>query len=388
MIEIEKQIEIVTSISKAISLKQAGLHEPEFKGNEFRYVEDCLKSTFVSSVGAYVNRFEEAICKYTKVKYAVAVVNGTSALHTALVLSGVQPGDEVLVPALTFIATANAVTYCGATPHFIDSNEENLGIDAEKLREYLKTIAVSKNGLTINKKSGKVIRAIIPVHVFGHPCDIDEILTIANDYGLVIIEDAAESLGSTYKGKHTGNFGLMGVLSFNGNKIVTTGGGGAIMTNDEKIAERATHITKTSRISSKWDFVHDEVGFNYRMPNLNAALGLGQIEGIDEKVTKKRELFRKYQIAISGIDGVRMLEEPKTSKSNYWLQAIILENSSPENLDSMLNLFNNQGISARPVWRLLPLQTPYMKCQSDDISQALRISKKVINIPSSPSLAD
>lgn len=386
MLDIDKQTEIVSSIAAALSVEKAGLHEPEFTGNEFKYVKDCLDSTFVSSVGTYVNVFEKAICEFTNAKHAIAIVNGTSALHTALLLAGVKPGDEVLVPALTFIATANAVSYCGATPHFVDSNEVNLGIDSEKLRIYLKRIAISKNGITLNKNTGKVIRAIIPVHIFGHPCDIDEILEIANEYGLKVIEDAAESLGSTYKDKHTGNFGLMGVLSFNGNKIVTTGGGGAIVTNDEIIAERATHITKTSRIISKWDFVHDEVGFNYRMPNLNAALGLGQIEGIGEKIKKKRALFLKYREAIKDIDGVRMLEEPRTSKSNYWLQALVLENSTPANLESILNLFNDRGLSARPIWRLLPLQSPYKNCPSDNISQALRISETIINIPSSPSL--
>ena len=269
--------QVVDAIRRVAGTKPVGLHEPTFDGNEWKYLKECLDSSYVSSVGKFVDQFEENLAEYTGAKYAISVVNGTSALHIALKLAGVQPGDEVLVPALTFIATANAVSYCGATPHFVDSEEHTLGIDASKLRSYLNLIVDVEFNQSINKVTGKVIRAIVPMHTFGHPSDLDALLSISNDFNIVLVEDAAESLGSYYKGQHTGTFGLLSATSFNGNKTITTGGGGAILTNDEWLAKRAKHLTTTAKKAHQWEYDHDEIGYNYRMPNINAALGCAQL---------------------------------------------------------------------------------------------------------------
>jgi aminotransferase in exopolysaccharide biosynthesis len=286
---------ILSAIHSVVGSGPVKLHEPTFAGNEWLYVKECLDSTYVSSVGKFVDRFEADLTAYTGAKHAVAVVNGTAALHVALLLAGVKANDEVLVSALTFVATANAISYCGATPHFVDSEDTTLGIATAKLREYLGAHTQQVNSQCVNISTGRVIRAIVPMHTFGHPGDIDGLLAVARDFNIVLVEDAAESLGSTYQGQHTGTFGLVGTLSFNGNKTITTGGGGAILTNDSDIARRAKHITTTAKVPHAWEFIHDEIGFNYRLPNLNAALGCAQLEQLPDKLIAKRMLFNRYQ---------------------------------------------------------------------------------------------
>jgi aminotransferase in exopolysaccharide biosynthesis len=279
--------EVTKAVRKVVGEGPVKLHEPTFDGNESRYLQDCIDSTYVSSVGKYVDQFEIELAKFTGAKHAISVVNGTAALHLALKLAGILPGDEVLVQGFTFVATANPVTYCGATAHFVDIEDENLGIDPIKLFEYLKEISTTSDGLTINTKTGKTIKALIVMHTFGHPSKIDELNEIAKRFNLVLLEDAAESIGSYYKGRHTGTFGAMGTLSFNGNKTITTGGGGAILTNDSELAKQAKHLSTTAKIAHKWAFNHDQIGYNYRMPNLNAAIGCAPLERLPNKLENK-----------------------------------------------------------------------------------------------------
>ena len=326
---------IVNAIQSVVGEGPVGLHEPTFTGNEWLYVKECLDTTFVSSVGKFVDRFEDDLASYTGAKHAVAVVNGTAALHIALVLAGVQTNDEVLVPSLTFIATANATTYCGATPHFVDSEDSTLGIAPAKLRDYLEAHTAQHSGQCINIATGQVIRAMVPMHTFGHPVDIDGLLAVAHDFNIVLVEDAAESLGSLYHGHHTGTFGLMGTLSFNGNKTITTGGGGAILTNDSAIARRAKHITTTARLPHAWELIHDEIGYNFRLPNLNAALGCAQLEQLPDKLISKRKLFNRYQTAFAAIKEAKLIAEPAQCESNYWLQTIMLNADQAHQRDAI-----------------------------------------------------
>ena len=365
------------------------LHIPIFEGNEIEYVTDCIKSNFVSSVGEYVNRFEKAICEYTGAKYAILTVNGTAALHVPLILVGVEENDEVLMPALTFIATANAVSYIKAIPHFVDVDEKSLGIDADKLDEYLSSIVfIDDNGYCINKNTKRKIKAIVPMHTFGHPVDMDKLKKVAIKYNLKIVEDAAESLGSFYKGTHTGNFGELAAISFNGNKIITTGGGGCILTNDEKLAKKAKHITTTAKIPHPWEYEHDMIGYNYRMPALNAALGLAQIEKLPEFVEKKRKLAKKYQELFADAKEFKFFTEPEYAKSNYWLNAIIL-NKGYENLrDEILKDTNENGVMTRLVWKLMHHLKMFKDCPRMDLSVSESLEKRVINIPSSAYLGD
>ena len=316
---------VIGAITGAIGSKPSVLHEPSFNGNEWQYLKECLDSTFVSSVGKFVDQFEIELAKYTGADYAIAVVNGTAALHAALKVIGVGTGDEVLVPTVTFIATANAVSYCNATPHFFDCLPNDLGIDFTKLRDYLVRNTRQVSGLCINKNTNRAIKAIVPMHVFGHPVAMDELLALCKEFNIELIEDAAESLGSFYRGKHTGTFGKIGTLSFNGNKIITTGGGGALLTSDPLLAKRLKHITTTSKIPHPWNYYHDEIGFNYRLPNLNAALGCAQVEVLDSFINKKRELYEIYKKSFEGVNGVRLISEPSGCKSNYWLQGIIMD---------------------------------------------------------------
>ena len=378
--------EIVISLKKVVGESAVSLHEPIFKGNELRYIQDCIDSTFVSSVGRFVDRFEDELTKFTGAKYAVAVVNGTAALHIALKISGVKCGDEVLVPALTFVATANAVAYCNATPHFVDSETHTFGVDFLKLREYLSKHTEQRDKQCVNKLTGKVIRAFVPMHVFGHPANIDELLSIAKDFNILLIEDAAESLGSYYQGQHTGTFGLMGILSFNGNKIITTGGGGAILTNNEHLAKYAKHLTTTAKLTHDWEFRHDEIGYNYRMPNLNAALGCAQIEQIQAKIQSKRKLYTLYSEEFRKIEGVTLIKEPKNCKSNYWFQTLMLSQKYSDQLLQILELTNNSGLMTRPVWTLMHELEPFKECPRMDLSTAESLSKRLINIPSNLNL--
>lgn len=378
--------QIVSAIHSVVGTGPVGLHEPTFTGNEWLYVKECLDSTFVSSVGKFVDRFEDDVASYTGAKHVVAVVNGTAALHIALLMAGVKANDEVLVPSLTFIATANAISYCGATPHFVDSEDATLGVATGKLRDYLQAHTQQHCGHCVNITTGKIIRAIVPMHTFGHPMDINGLLAVAHDFNIVVVEDAAESLGSTYHGLHTGTFGLMGTLSFNGNKTITTGGGGAILTNDATIARRVKHITTTAKVPHAWEFIHDEIGYNYRLPNLNAALGCAQLEQLPIKLIAKRTLFNHYQAAFSPLEGAKLIAEPAQCHSNYWLQTIMLDADQTHHRDAILQATNQAGLMTRPVWRLLHQLAPFANCPRMDLAAAEQLAQQLINIPSSPSL--
>jgi aminotransferase in exopolysaccharide biosynthesis len=378
--------EILDAIRSVAGKPPVALHEPSFNGNEMLYLRECIDTTYVSSVGKFVDKFENDLADFTGAKYAVSVVNGTAALHIALKLAGVKSGDEVLIPALTFVATANAIVYCNAIPHFVESEEATLGIDAGKLREYLLANTEQHAGQCVNKISRKVIRALVPMHTFGHPSDLNGLLSIARDFNLSLVEDAAESLGSYYEGKHTGTFGLFGTLSFNGNKTITAGGGGAILTDDEVLAKKAKHLTTTAKIPHAWEFRHDEIGYNYRMPNLNAALGCAQLEQLPNKLSAKRELFELYEIAFKEISGVNLVREPAKSVSNYWLQTLILDENCASERDLILQRTNDLGFMTRPSWTLMNELAPFAISPSMDLSVSKSLSDRIINIPSSPGL--
>jgi perosamine synthetase len=377
---------IVQAIQSVVGNGPVALHEPRFCGNEWIYLKECLDSTFVSSVGKFVDRFEDELAAYTGAKCAVAVVNGTAALHVALRLAGVEAGDEVLLPSLTFIATTNAVAYCGATPHFVDSEELSLGMDARALREHLSSISDMHSNNCINRNTGRVIRAMVPMHTFGHPVNVEELLSVAHDFRLQLIEDAAESLGSTVGGCHTGTFGLMGTLSFNGNKTITTGGGGAILTNNLELGARAKHLTTTAKLPHRWNFVHDEVGYNYRLPNLNAALGCAQLEQLPSFLIDKRNLFARYQLAFANFSGVQLVTEPLGCRSNYWLQTLLLDESRANQRDAVLTATNDAGLMTRPAWTLMHRLPMYHKAPRAPLPMAESLERRLINIPSSSGL--
>jgi len=364
------------------------LHEPEFGGNEREYVKDCLDSGWVSSVGAYVDRFEQMLCDYTSSPYAVASVNGTAALHICLLLAGVKAGDEVLVPAVTFIATANVVTYCNAIPHFVDVEERTLGLDPNKLNDYLEEVSEFRGNVCYNRFTGRPIRAVVPMHTFGHPVDIDPLQELCERYHLVMVEDAAESLGSLYKGQHTGTRGLASSLSFNGNKTITTGGGGAILTNSASIAKLAKHMTTQAKTPHRWEFNHDMVGYNYRMPNINAALGCAQLEQLPGFIEKKRNLASRYREAFKDVQGIRFFTEPDFARSNYWLNVLILNEEFAYKRDNLLESTNNAGIMTRPLWMLMHKLSMYQDCPRMDLSLAESLESRVINIPSGASLGE
>jgi perosamine synthetase len=368
--------------------KPIPLHEPCFTGREWDYVKDCLDSGYVSSVGQYVGKFEEALVRFTGVNYAAAVVNGTAALQICLKLACVQPGDEVLLPALTFIATANAVCYCGAIPHLVDSEMDSLGVDGEKLADYLKEAAELQNGISYNRQTHRPMKALIAMHTFGHPVNLELLLQVCGKYGLELIEDAAESLGSYYKDVHTGNFGRLSALSFNGNKIVTTGGGGAILTNDETLYKEAKHLTTTAKLPHRWEFVHDEVGYNYRMPNLNAALGCAQLAQIEQFLLRKRALAEEYRKAFADIPGIAFFTEPSWARSNYWLNTLILSEENVPLRDLILEETNNQGIQTRPAWVLMNRLPMFLTCPRMDLSTAESLAQRIINIPSGARLGE
>lgn len=380
--------QVVTSIRSVVGPGPAALHEPSFNGNEWRYVKECLDSNFVSSVGKFVDQFELDLAQFTGAKNAIVVVNGTAALHMALKLAGVKAGDEVLIPALTFVATANAVTYCNATPHLVDSEEGTLGVDAGKLREYLTSHTEQRSNQCVNQATGRVIRALVPMHAFGHSADLDGLLGIAQDFNIVLVEDAAESLGSYYNDRHTGTFGLLGTLSFNGNKTITTGGGGAILTNDSALARHAKHLTTTAKLPHRWEYRHDEIGYNYRMPNLNAALGVAQLEQLPHKLLAKRMLFDRYKDAFANVPGVTLFEEPDRSRSNYWLQTLLLDPEQAHLRDSILESTNSATYMTRPAWELMSELLPFKYCPHMDLTTAQSLSRRLINIPSSSSLIE
>ncbi len=364
------------------------LHEPEFAGNEWNYVKECIDTGWVSSVGSFVDRFERDLAIYTGAACAVATSNGTSALHVCMLLAGVQPGDEVLVPTLTFVATVNAISYAGATAHFVDSEATSFGPDAQSIEAHLRAVAEVVDGPCRNRLTGAPIRALVAMHVFGLPCDLDALDALAQRWNIVLIEDAAESLGSSYHGRHTGNVGRVAALSFNGNKIVTTGGGGAILTNDLELGRRAKHLTTTARTPHRWNFLHDEVGYNYRLPNLNAAMGCAQLERLPEMAERKRVLAQRYEQAFRDVPGVRFVKEPADTRSNYWLNAIVLDDVSLERRDALLSALNDAGYMSRPVWTLMHRLPMYARCPRSALPVAERLEASIVNLPSSAKLGD
>jgi len=364
------------------------LHEPYFGGNEWAYLKECIDTGWVSSVGKFVDQFETKLSEFTGARYAVATVNGTAALHTCLKLVDVTAGDEILVPALTFVATANAISYCGAIPHFVDSEERTLGLDPCKLADYLAEIADIRVDGCFNRRSGRRIKAVIPMHTFGHPVDLAPLAELCARYKLELIEDAAESLGSYYNGRHTGNWGMMSALSFNGNKIVTTGGGGAILTNDESLAKLAKHVTTTAKMPHRWEFNHDMIGYNYRLPNINAALGCAQLEQLPVFLEKKRTLAQRYKEAFKAVNGISFFTEPDFAVSNYWLNVLLLDEDNAAERDALLEATNSQGVMTRPAWTLMHKLPMYSSCPRMDVSVAESLERRIVNIPSSVAMGE
>jgi aminotransferase in exopolysaccharide biosynthesis len=357
------------------------LHAPTFIGNEKKYMEECIDTTFVSSVGKFVDRFEEDMSKYTGAAKAVVCVNGTNALHMAMLLVGVEKDDEILTQALTFVATSNAISYIGAHPVFLDVDKETLGLSPKSVKNWLHKNAEIKNGECYNKKTGRRVKVCIPMHTFGHPMLIDELLNVCNEYHIDVIEDAAESLGSFYKGKHTGTFGKIGVLSFNGNKTITTGGGGMFLFQDEELGILAKHLTTQAKVPHRWEFVHDHIGYNYRMPNINAALGCAQLENLEKFVLNKRETAKKYGEFFQTIDGVTFFEEPKNCRSNYWLNVVILNDWKAQ--QEFLEYTNDHGIMTRPAWQLMNKLEMFKQCETDGLENTQWLEERIVNIPSS-----
>ena len=379
---------IIRSIKKLLGEGPHFLHEPSMGKKETNYVTETIKNNFVSTKGIYVQKFEKKIKNYTKANHVTSTINGTQAIFIALKALGIKQNEEVLVPALTFVGTVNAISYLGAEPHFIDSNIKDFGIDCRKLENYLKKIVIFKKNKSINKKTGRAIRAIIPVHVFGHPCDIEFILRLAKKYKLKIVEDAAECLGSFYKNKHLGTFGDAGCLSFNGNKIITTGGGGAVLSKNKNLNKKIRHLISTAKVQHKWEYIHNEVGYNLRLPSLNAALGLAQISKINFFLKQKRKLFLKYKNIFDKIGGVKLFKENKFSKSNYWLQTIILDYKNIHLKNKLLKSGYSRKIFMRPAWKLISELNPYKNKQKMNLNGARDIYKRVINLPSSQKLMD
>jgi aminotransferase in exopolysaccharide biosynthesis len=371
--------DIIKFIQKLYNSKEfIPLHEPRFLANEKKYLNECIDSTFVSSIGKFVDRFEDEFASYVGSKYAVATINGTSALHIALVGLGVCAEDEVITQALSFVATSNAISYTGATPIFIDVDLDTLGLSPYALKEFLEQNCILENGRCINKNTKKTIKACVPMHTFGHPCKIDEIVDICKEWGIIVVEDSAESLGSLYKNKHIGTFGTCGIFSFNGNKIITSGSGGVVVTDDEKFAKRLKHLSTTAKVAHRWEYVHDEIGYNYRLSNLNAALLVAQLEKLDEYLQNKRQVAYKYMEFFKTLDGVEFIKEPDFAKSNYWLNGIKVQNK-----EKILEELNSNGIMSRPIWRLLSELDMYKDCQNDGLKNSKYLQKCVVNIPSS-----
>ena len=354
------------------------LHAPYFQGNEWKYVKDCINTGWVSSIGSYVNRFEKEICKFTGAKYAIATVNGTSALHVALILSGVKKGDEVLCPAFSFVATISSILYCNAIPVFIDSDPKTLGMDVVKVKRFLNENCIRRrDGFTYNKNTGRKISACIPMHAYGFPVDIEPLINLCKKYNIAIIEDAAEALGSFYKNKHCGTFGKFGILSFNGNKIITTGGGGMILTNDSNLENKAKHITTTAKINHPWEYIHDEVGYNYRMPNLNAALGCAQMEYIDEILERKKVQFNRLKEELNNYEDIEIVDT-NVGRGNYWLNIIKI---NPEYRTKVLYELNQKGVQARAVWYPICNMKPYQRYEKFEIEVANDLFASLMCLP-------
>jgi perosamine synthetase len=356
------------------------LHRPVFDGNEKRYLVECIDSNFVSSVGARVAEFEQEIAAFTGSKHAIATVNGTAALHVALQLAGTERDDEVITQALTFIATCNALSYAGAHPVFVDVDLDTMGMSPDALREFLRGHAETRGGRAWNKTSGRRIAACSPMHTFGLPCRVEEIVAICDEYSIPVIEDAAESLGSYVGPRHTGTFGKAATLSFNGNKVITTGGGGMIVTDDPEFARRAKHITTTSKVPHPYEFVHDEIGYNYRLPNLNAALGCAQMETLPRFLEIKAGIAGRYADFLRD-QGIRTVSAREGCTSNYWLNAIVLDSLAER--DAFLEYTNSRGVMTRPIWRLMTRLEMYKHCQHDGLKNSMWLEDRVVNIPSS-----
>lgn len=354
---------------------------PVFVGNEKKYLNECIDTTFVSSVGKFVDRFEEDTAKYTGCKRAVVCVSGTNALHMSLMLAGVERDDEVLTQALTFVATCNALSYIGAHSVFIDVDRDTMGLSPVAVREWLTKNSEQKNGECYNKRTGRRIKACVPMHTFGHPVHLDELVDVLKEYHIELVEDAAESIGSLYKGKHTGTFGKVGALSFNGNKTITTGGGGMMLFNDEELGAYAKHITTQAKIPHRWEFRHDHIGYNYRMPNINAALGCAQLEHIEEYVANKRATAKAYEEFFQEIPEIEFFTEPKDTRSNYWLNVVILKDKETQ-LD-FLEYTNDHGVMTRPIWELMNRLPMFEKCENDGLKNTIWFADRVVNIPSS-----
>ncbi|MCW5221412.1 LegC family aminotransferase [Verminephrobacter aporrectodeae subsp. tuberculatae] len=376
--------EIIAAITAVLgnAPRPVALHEPLFVGHENAYVTSCIDAGWVSSVGSFVNRFENDLAAFCGAQHAVVMVNGTCAMHAALMVSGVQAGDEVLVPALTFVATANAVVHAGAVPHFVDVEESALGVDPVALRSHLEGVALRQSGHTVNRLTGRRIRALMPVHVFGHPCRLEELAAIAQEWGLQLIEDATEALGSTVDGRPVGGRHTA-VFSFNGNKIITTGGGGGVTTNDEDLYLRLKHLTTAAKQPHAWAFLHDEVGYNYRMPNLNAALGCAQLEQAPRFLAAKRALAAAYARAFTGLSGLRILPSPPGTESNYWLVTLLAENADPGWLDTTLQALHGAGLQCRPVWQPLHLLPMYHHHPRSPLPRTESLAQRIISLPSS-----
>jgi len=374
---------VVRIIAKNKSRK---LHEPIFRGNEKKYLKECIDTGFVSYKGKFVTKFEKKISKFTRSNYVVATTNGTSALHIILKIFKINTNHEVIIPSISFVATANAVKYCNSTPHFVDSEMSSLGIDPNKLKLHLKKISLIKNGKCINKKTKKIIKAVIAVHVFGIPCKILELKKVCKEFNLILIEDAAEAIGSFYKGKHLGSFGDAAILSFNGNKTISCGGGGAILTKNKKIATAAKHLTTTAKVNHKWEYLHNEVGYNYRMTNINAAVGCAQLENISKIIKSKRKIFAYYKNSFKNERDFHLLKESKESKANYWLIALILKKSNFKIRNTILNHLHKNGYQSRPIWKPLHKLPMFNKAPRANMLTAEKIYKSVINLPSSPIL--
>ena len=357
------------------------LHAPLFIGNEKKYLAECIDTTFVSSVGKFVDRFEELVACYTGSKRAVVCVSGTNALHMGMLLVGVERDDEVLTQALTFIATCNAISYIGAHPVFLDVDRDTLGLSPLAVKRWLSTHAEVRDGQCYNKKTGRRIKACVPMHTFGHPMKIDELSAVCNEYHIELVEDAAESIGSFYKGRHTGTFGRVGAISFNGNKTITTGGGGMLLFQDEELGRLAKHLTTQAKVPHRWAFVHDHIGYNYRMPNINAALGCAQMENLDRYVSNKRETAERYREFFSHIPDVEFVVEPANSRSNYWLNAVLLKDRRAQ--QSFLEYTNDHGVMTRPVWELMNRLEMFRGCETDGLENTVWLEERIVNIPSS-----
>ena len=362
------------------------LSVPKFCGNEKKFLDECIDTTFVSSVGKFVDRFEDEMAKYTGAKRAVVCVSGTNALHMSLMLGGVLSNDEVLTQALTFVATCNALSYIGAKPVFIDVDKDTLGLSPKAVREWLTKNAEIKNGECFNKRTGRRVKACVPMHTFGHPVHLDELVDVCNEYHITLVEDAAESIGSLYKGKHTGTFGKVGALSFNGNKTITTGGGGMMLFQDEELGALAKHITTQAKIPHRWEFKHDHIGYNYRMPNINAALGCAQLENLDRFVEDKRQTAHEYAEFFRGVDGVEFFVEPENCRSNYWLNTLIFKDK--ESQQSFLQYSNDHGVMTRPIWELMSRLPMFKDFENDGLNNSIWLGDRIVNIPSSVRLAE